>query len=71
MTQIDGQVRRAETLCKYVDQLILRISPRGDIYLLRLVAALIPVTLLAVDALFDIPFFSRLGVPFYVFCLAL
>jgi P-type Cu+ transporter len=71
MTQIDGQVRRAETLFKYLDQLILRISPRGDIFLLRLVAALIPVVLLAVDGLYDIRLFYQVAIPFYVFCLAL
>jgi P-type Cu+ transporter len=71
MTQSDGHVRRAETLFKYLDQRILSLSPRGDIFLLRLIAAVIPVVLLAVDGLYDLPLFYRLAIPFYVFCLAL
>jgi Cu+-exporting ATPase len=39
--------------------------------LLRLIAAVIPVVLLAVDGLYDLPLFYRLAIPFYVFCLAL
>lgn len=39
MTQSDGHVRRAETLFKYLDQLIFSLSPRGDIFLLRLILA--------------------------------
>ncbi|NWF74845.1 MAG: cadmium-translocating P-type ATPase [Nitrospirae bacterium] len=71
MTQIEGDALRGEALFKYLDQMILRISPCGDIFLLRLLAALIPVILLAIDSLFGIPFFYQLGVPFYLFCLAL
>lgn len=60
-----------QALFERLDQIILRISPRGDIFLLRLIAALIPVALLAVDGLFDIRLFYRLAIPFYVFCLVL
>jgi Cu+-exporting ATPase len=60
-----------QALFTRLDQLILRISPRGDIFLLRLIAALIPVALLAVDGLYDIRLFYRLAIPFYLFCLAL
>jgi hypothetical protein len=71
MTRPDGHFLRAETLFKYLDQLILSLSPRKDIFLLRLIAAVIPVVLLAVDGLYDLPLFYRLAIPFYVFCLAL
>ncbi len=71
MTRIDGKALRVESLFKRLDQMLLRISPRGDIFLLRLVAALIPVILLAIEALFGIPFYYQLAVPFYLFCLTL
>lgn len=71
MTRIDGKALRVEALFKRSDQMLLRISPRGDIFLLRLVAALIPVMLLAIEALFGIPFFYQLAVPFYLWCLTL
>ncbi|RPH76903.1 MAG: hypothetical protein EHM80_13640, partial [Nitrospiraceae bacterium] len=71
MTHSDVTAPRVETLFKRADQTILSISPRGDIFLLRLVAALIPVMLLAIEALYGILFFYQLAVPFYLFCLAL
>ncbi len=54
-----------------VDAELLKISPRKDIMLLRVIAAVIPVVCFGVDALYDIPFLYWLGIPFYLFCLVL
>ncbi len=54
-----------------IDAELLKISPRRDIMLLRVIAAAIPVALLALDALYDLPTLFWLSMPFYLFCLAL
>ena len=54
-----------------IDAELLKISPQGDIMLLRVIAAVIPVVFFAGDCLYDIPFFYWVAVPFYLFCLAL
>ncbi|MGZ4960000.1 MAG: heavy metal translocating P-type ATPase [Methylomonas sp.] len=54
-----------------IDAELLKISPRRDIMLLRVIAAVIPVALFGLDALYGLPVFYWLGMPFYLFCLAL
>ncbi|MBU2570092.1 MAG: cadmium-translocating P-type ATPase [Gammaproteobacteria bacterium] len=54
-----------------IDAELLKISPRQDIMLLRVIAAVIPVVLFGLDALYDLPVLYWLGIPFYLFCLAL
>lgn len=54
-----------------IDAELLKISPRGDIMLLRVLAAVIPVVLFGLDALYDLPALFWLGIPFYLFCLAI
>jgi len=54
-----------------IDAELLKISPRHDIMLLRVLAALIPVVLFGLDALYDLPALFWLGIPFYLFCLAI
>jgi len=54
-----------------IDAELLKISPRRDIMLLRVIAAVIPVALFGLDALYDLPVLYWLGMPFYLFCLAL
>lgn len=54
-----------------IDTELLKISPRQDIMLLRVIAAVIPVTLFGLDAFYDLPLLYWLGMPFYLFCLAL
>lgn len=54
-----------------IDAELLKISPRRDIMLLRVIAAVIPVVLFGLDALYDLPALYWLGMPFYLFCLAL
>ena len=54
-----------------IDAELLKISPRQDIMLLRVIAAVIPVVCFGVDTLYDIPFLYGLGIPFYLFCLVL
>lgn len=53
------------------DGYLLRISPRQDLFLMRLLAAVPPVIFFAADALYDQPFFFWLGLPFYLICLLL
>ena len=54
-----------------IDAELLNISPRRDVMLLRVMAAVIPVTLFVLDALYDLPALYWLGMPFYLLCLAL
>ncbi|MCQ8127681.1 heavy metal translocating P-type ATPase [Methylomonas rivi] len=54
-----------------IDAELLKISPSGDIMLLRVLAAVIPVVLFGLDALYDLPVLFWLGIPFYLFCLAI
>lgn len=54
-----------------IDAELLKISPHGDIMLLRVLAAVIPVLLFGLDALYDLPALFWLGIPFYLFCLAI
>lgn len=54
-----------------IDAELLKISPRRDIMLLRVIASVIPVALLVLDALYDLPILFWLSIPFYLFCLAL
>ena len=54
-----------------IDAQLLKISPSQDIMLLRVMAAVIPVVLFGLDALNDMPALQWLGMPFYLFCLAL
>lgn len=54
-----------------IDAELLKISPRRDIMLLRVIAAVIPVVLFGLDALYDLPVLYWLGMPFYLFCLAI
>jgi heavy metal translocating P-type ATPase len=54
-----------------IDTELLKISPHRDIMLLRVIAAVIPVVLFGLDALYDLPAFYWLGIPLYLFCLAL
>lgn len=54
-----------------IDAQLLKISPRKDIMLLRVIAAVIPVAFFGLDALYDLPALYWLGMPFYLFCLAL
>lgn len=58
-------------LTRSLDQRILAISPKHDVFLLRLLAAVPAVVFLAADALYRVPFFYWLGVPFYLCCLLL
>ncbi|MDV3241162.1 MAG: hypothetical protein LOY00_05160 [Methylocaldum sp.] len=59
------------TLLQQLDRRILSLSPQRDVFLLRLIVALLAVIFLAMDALYGMPFFYWLGLPFYLFCLAL
>ncbi|WP_305907654.1 cation-translocating P-type ATPase [Methylomarinum sp. Ch1-1] len=54
-----------------IDAQLLKISPHQDIMLLRVIAAVIPMIFYGLDALYDLPALYWLGMPFYLFCLAL
>lgn len=54
-----------------IDAELLKISPRGDIMLLRVIAAVIPVVMFGLDALYDLPVLFWLGMPFYLVCLGI
>jgi P-type Cu+ transporter len=54
-----------------IDAELLKISPRGDIMLLRVIAAVIPVLMFGLDALYDLPILFWLGIPFYLVCLGI
>lgn len=54
-----------------IDAELLKISPCQDIMLLRVMAAVIPVILFGLDALYDLPVLYWLGMPFYLFCLVI
>lgn len=54
-----------------LDQRILSISPNRDLFLLRLIAAIPPVVFFIIDAIYARHFVYWLGLPFYLFCLAL
>lgn len=54
-----------------IDAELLKICPRGDIMLLRVIAAVIPVVLFGLDAFYGMPVLYWLGIPFYLFCLAI
>ncbi|MGY6215146.1 hypothetical protein ACW73L_08295 [Methylolobus aquaticus] len=60
-----------EDALRQLDARILRLSPHGDLFLLRRIAALPPIVFLAMDAIYGMPFFFWLGLPFYLACLAL
>lgn len=62
---------RLERLVLNLDERIRALSPQRDPFLLRLGAALLPVVFFATDALYGVPFFFWLGLPFYLLCLAL
>ena len=50
MTQIESWLRN-------MDAHVLRVSPRHDLFLLRLLAAIPPVVFFAADAIYDLPLF--------------
>ena len=52
-----------------IDAELLKISPRKDIMLLRVIASIIPVVCFGLDMLYDLPVLYWLGMPFYLFCL--
>jgi len=54
-----------------IDAELLKISPRGDIMLLRVISAVIPVLMFGLDALYDLPVLFWLGIPFYLVCLGI
>ena len=54
-----------------IDTELLKISPQKDIMLLRLIASIIPVICFGLDALYGMPVLYWLGIPFYLFCLAI
>ena len=54
-----------------IDAALLKLSPRQDIMLLRVIAAIIPVVCFALDTIYEIHALFWLGIPFYLFCLAL
>ncbi|MCK4843037.1 MAG: cadmium-translocating P-type ATPase [Methylococcales bacterium] len=54
-----------------MDAELLKISPRKDIMLLRVIASIIPVVCFGLDMLYDIPALYWLGIPFYLFCLGI
>jgi len=54
-----------------IDAGLLKISPRQDIMLLRVIASIVPVVFFGLDAFYDWPILYWLGMPFYLFCLAL
>lgn len=54
-----------------IDAEILKFSPNKDIMLLRVIAAAVPVVCFVLDILYEIPILFWLGIPFYLFCLAL
>ncbi|MDD2738661.1 MAG: cation-translocating P-type ATPase [Methylomonas lenta] len=54
-----------------IDAELLKISPRGDIMLLRVISAIIPVLMFGLDALYDLPVLFWLGIPFYLVCLGI
>ncbi|RYU60846.1 cadmium-translocating P-type ATPase [Methylolobus aquaticus] len=60
-----------EDALRRLDARILRLSPHGDLFLLRLIAALPPTVFFAMDAIYGMPFFFWLGLPFYLACLML
>ncbi|QXP85219.1 cation-translocating P-type ATPase [Methylococcus sp. ANG] len=60
-----------EGFFRWLDSELPKISPFRDPLLLRLVLAVIPVVFFAIDALYDMPFFYGLALPFYWLCLAL
>ena len=53
------------------DAALLKISPNQDIMLLRVIASVIPVLCFGIDALYGVPVLFWLGIPFYLFCLAI
>jgi len=54
-----------------IDAELLKISPRKDIMLLRVIASIIPVVCFGLDALYGMPVLYWLGIPFYLFCLGI
>ncbi len=62
---------RLEPWLRGIDAHILQVSPRHDLFLLRLFAAIPPVVFFAADAIYDLPLFFWLGLPFYLVCLLL
>ena len=54
-----------------IDAALLKISPNKDIMLLRVITAVIPVVCFGFDALYQMPLLYWLGIPFYLFCLAI
>lgn len=62
---------RLEPWLRSIDAHILQVSPRHDLFLLRLFAAIPPVVFFAADAIYDLPLFFWLGLPFYLVCLLL
>ncbi|MDD2761909.1 MAG: cation-translocating P-type ATPase [Methylomonas sp.] len=54
-----------------IDAKLLKISPHGDIMLLRVIAAVILVILFGLDGLYGLSVLFWLGIPFYLFCLAI
>lgn len=64
-------VVQLKTSLQQLDQRILSLSPQRDVFLLRLIVALLAVVFLAIDVLYSMPFFYWLGLPFYLLCLAL
>lgn len=69
--KFEGTMDRIIAYLQSLDRSILRLSPNHDLFLLRLVAAVPPVVLLAIATLYGLNFFYWLGLPFYLFCLAL
>ncbi len=65
---------QTEQYKKYFDDIdarLLKTSPHQDIMLLRVIASVIPVLGFGLDAIYDLPILFWLGMPFYLFCLAL
>lgn len=54
-----------------VDATLVKFSPGEDIMLLRVIAAVIPVVCFVFDTVYGMPLFYWVGIPFYLFCLAL
>ncbi len=54
-----------------IDAFFLKISPHQDIMLLRVLASIVPVFCFGLDAIYEMPILFWLGIPFYLFCLAL
>ncbi len=65
------QLSECKVYFEKIDATLLKFSPANDIMLLRVIAAVIPVVCFAFDAIYDMPLFYWVGMPFYLFCLAL